>query len=93
MGIVDELPEHSVPLGDVADDGARLVADAGGDELREPLLAAAEYAYRPVVGIGQLHRQLHDALEHGGQRQLRGQGHAGLEQPGCAILSVHPARM
>jgi len=63
-GVVDQLPEDPPPEWDVSDEGARPVTDAGCDELRDALLASAEYAHRAVAGIGQLHRQFDDALQH-----------------------------
>ena len=64
---------------EVPDGAALLPGNTDRDELRDAL-TRAQHAKRSVSSSRDLGGQFHDALEDFLQRELRGQGHAGLEE-------------
>ena len=78
-GVLDDHAEDAAPAGQVADQGARAVVEAGRDELDE-LAVAAEHAQRAVAGAGQRRRRLDDPGQHAGEVEVAGDRGHGLEQ-------------
>jgi hypothetical protein len=76
-GVVDQHPQDAAADRDMADRGPLLPGHPGSDELGNGAVAAHD-AQGAVTGAGEVGGQVDDALEHGRQRQLRGQGEPGL---------------
>src|SRR3954454_8774983 len=71
-GFPDQQPEDAAAVGQVADLAAQVVVDADGADLREPDVAAwIEPPEGGVPRIGELGGGLRDAVQDGGQVELR----------------------
>jgi hypothetical protein len=68
-GVVDEHTEDASTDRDVADGGPLGLGDPCGDELADGAVGM-QHAKRAVAGPGEVGRQLPDALEDDGQREL-----------------------
>jgi len=86
--VLDEHAEDAPALGKIADRPVCLLVDAGREEALQAAPLAVDDAERRVAGVGQLGRRLDDPLEHGVQRELRGQRDARLDEGVQAALML-----
>ncbi len=69
LGVADQLTEQAVPRRQRADPPDLLLVQPHRDELRQPLVLP-DHAERPVLGVHQLRRRLHDVLQHLGEFEI-----------------------
>jgi len=86
-GVLDEGTQDAPADGDVPDEFSLLSPDTSGYEFGD-LIAGSEHANRSVASFGHLHRELHDALENGRERELGGERQTCLDQQVSTIATI-----
>lgn len=79
VGVRHQKPQNPLAPGQVADGLAFRLLQAHGHEVGDRTVRG-EHRKRPVACLGQPRRQLHQALQHGVQREVGSQQDAGRHQ-------------
>ena len=87
----DQLTEQALALRQRAHRGPGLLVDAHVHEPRDPPVRG-EHAQRPVPGVDQVHRGLHDAAQRRLQLQAGGHGQHRVQQPLHPVPGGHDLR-
>ncbi len=85
-GVGDQNTQDPPARREVADGLAGLVAESGGDELREPVSRLVEHADRAVPGTGEVARRLHEPGQDLLQLESSGDRDPGVEQRLEAVI-------
>ena len=84
--VSDEDAEDAAPARQLADCRMRLGVDADRHKALEPFVRLVDYAERRVAGARQRRRRLRELVEHGIERELGGNGDAGLHESSDALV-------
>ena len=88
FGIVDQHAENAAPFGQMADLLAHLFVDAFVDELDQFMVVPA-HTQRPIPGVYELDRGVHDRAERFVQFEPRGDDQHGVEQAVEPVAALH----
>ena len=85
-----EGSEQAVAGGRVPERRSFLGRDPDGDEVLDRPAVRRQHAERSVPCAREVHGELDDPLEHRVERELRGEGHAGLDQAAIPVAGGVP---
>ena len=88
LRVPDQDAEDPASVWQIADRGMRLGVDPCRQELLERLAGPVDHSKSRVAGARDLGRGLDDALKQGGERELRAEGDARVDEDAEAIELV-----